>query len=210
MKNLKLFLFLPIALLLNGVSHSIEQSTTSKQPVSLDSQKPENINDQSWNNLKAAIQEQKLLAANFQTGANFGISVSLLGDRALVGASGYNSNKGTAYIFDYAGGIWNYTAELLTSTSIGDNFGNAVSLQGDRALIGAYGDNSNQGAAYIFELNNGMWSLEATLLAGDGLAGDQFGYSVSLSNDRAIIGANQDDSGEGAVYVFDFTAVPLT
>eukprot|EP01084_Bolivina_argentea_P242252 406463_1 len=88
-----------------------------------------------------------------------------------------------------------------------DYFGRSVSIAQNYALIGAYGDDdkgSNSGAAYIFEMKNNEWVEIAKLVAGDGNAEDYFGYSVSIAQNYALIGAYGDDdkgSNSGAAYI---------
>ena len=90
----------------------------------------------------------------------------------------------------------------------GDYFGYSVAVDGDTAVIGAYGvdyNGFNSGAAYVFIRSGGTWVLEAKLAASDRSAGDFFGYSVALEGDTAVIGAfNDDDNGpnSGSAYVF--------
>jgi len=84
----------------------------------------------------------------------------------------------------------------------GDNFGTAVALDGDTALVGAPGHSSSQGAAYVFTLSGTTWSWQATLTATGGLAGDSFGWSVALSGDTALVGAPERGSDQGAAYLF--------
>jgi hypothetical protein len=85
-------------------------------------------------------------------------------------------------------------------------FGNAVSLSGNRALIGAYLGGDQVGHAYIFVFDGTTWTLEADLAPSDGTAGDLFGYRVSLSGDRALVGAEgHGDSGAAYVFAFDPT-----
>jgi len=143
----------------------------------------------------------------------FGFSVSLSGDRALIGTYGNEdngSNSGAAYVFDLQGGSWSQTDKLLASDgAANDYFGWSVSLYGDRALIGAYGDADNgsySGSAYVFDLSGGSWAETAKLTAADGSANDYFGNTVSLFGDRALIGAFFDDAignDSGSAYVFD-------
>ena len=104
----------------------------------------------------------------------------------------------------------NEDAQLVKSTQGDyDNFGFALSIHGERALIGArYEDsrNYNAGAAILFELSNGNWTLVAKLVAGDGAGNDYFGSSVSIYETRALVGApNDDDKGgaSGSAYVFE-------
>jgi FG-GAP repeat protein len=87
-----------------------------------------------------------------------------------------------------------------------DYFGWAVAVDGDTALVGAYGvtvgGNEQQGTAYVFTKADGVWTLAATLTANDGQPFDIFGDAVALSGGVAAIGAYQADQSRGAVYVF--------
>jgi hypothetical protein len=161
----------------------------------------------------------KLTPADGAAFDNFGVSVSLSGDRALVGANADDdngSNSGSAYVFDFNGSSWSETAKLTPADGAGgDNFGWSVSLSGDRALIGAIGDDDNgsaSGSAYLFDVNGSSWSETAKLTPADGAAGDLFGESVSLSGDRALVGAYLDDDNgtdSGSAYVFGFNQPPI-
>jgi hypothetical protein len=141
-------------------------------------------------------------------GAGFGRSVSLSGNRLLVGAPAEGGNVGAVYLFERPGpgGAWTKVAGVRwTGTASGDTFGNVVSLSGDRALVGASGDDSaifNGGAAYMFERNpDGTWPTTGTrIIASDPAQSASFGRGVSVSGDRALIGA-ASGSGGGA-YVF--------
>jgi len=64
-----------------------------------------------------------------------------------------------------------------------------------------------QGSAYVFVRTGSMWTEQKKLTASDGAAGDNFGTSVSVSGDTAVIGAGYDDVGassgdQGSAYVF--------
>jgi hypothetical protein len=77
-----------------------------------------------------------------------------------------------------------------------DRFGYSVSVSGDTVVVGAYGDDdggSSSGSAYVFVRDAGMWSQEAKLTASDHEAFDRFGYSVSVSGDKVVVGAYTDD-----------------
>jgi len=142
----------------------------------------------------------------------FGCNIALSGDTALIGAQFEGSNKGAAYVFTRTGTTWIQQTKLIASDgSLGDRFGNAVSLYGDTALIGAKGDADhgiNTGSVYVFTRNDTNWTQQAKLLASDGAEQDGFGFSVSLSGDTALIGAWHDDdkaSDSGSAYVFTRT-----
>jgi hypothetical protein len=94
----------------------------------------------------------------------------------------------------------------LTASDAGafDEFGNAVSLSGNTALVGSHKDNNLAGSAYLFDAMTGQQLRK--LSASDGASGDNFGASVALSGNTALIGADIDrNAGEptGSVYVFD-------
>ena len=157
--------------------------------------------------------EEAILAANDgEEDDQFGDTVAVSADLALVGAFRDDDNggdSGSAYIFVRNGTNWNEQAKLLPSDgAASDNFGFRVSLAGDTAVLTAPGDDDNgtdSGSAYIFVRNGTAWSEQAKLLASDGAAGDRFGSSVSVNNDTAVVGARGDDDngdGSGSAYVF--------
>ncbi|MCX7545887.1 FG-GAP repeat protein [Marinicella gelatinilytica] len=172
-------------------------------------QHPDSLSDKNGSSVKAAVEDAKLLPTDGVASQQFAYSVSLSGDRALIGAIG-GTGSGSAYVFELQGGSWVETAKLVASDgAVADRFGVSVSLSGDRALIGSYKDDDNgsdSGSAYVFELQGGIWTETAKLTASDGAAYDYFAYSVSLSGDRALIGSYHDDdhgSNSGSAYVFD-------
>jgi hypothetical protein len=84
-------------------------------------------------------------------------------------------------------------AKVVADTSqVKDFFGTSVSLDGNRVLIGAYKDDdrgTDSGAVYLFDYDGSAWTQRAKLTAADGADDDYFGISVSLSGDRALVGA---------------------
>ena len=90
----------------------------------------------------------------------------------------------------------------------GDEFGSAVAVQGNVAVVGAPGDASagfGTGAAYVFEKTTTGWQLQQKLIAQDASSHSFFGTSVAIDNDRIVVGAYGDpnvDVGAGAAYVF--------
>jgi len=152
----------------------------------------------------------------------FGFSVSLSGDgrTALVGAPfdliahtrpgvlEYLS-QGAAYVFRFAAGAWSQQGELTASDGAEDDlFGYSVSLSSDgySAFVGApnkaVGSNVNQGAAYAFSAGNTWGAQEEEPVASDDAAGENFGFSVSLSSDgkTALAGAPFKNSNTGVAY----------
>ena len=156
------------------------------------------------------IEEQKLYASDGAYADWFGCSVSISGNIAIVGAYDDDSagpSAGSAYIYRFNGVSWTEEAKLTASDSASQwLFGSGVSISDNTALIGAWANGS--GAAYIYRFNDFTWIEEAKLTASDGDNGDHFGYaSVSISGDKAIVGAHRDDTNgtnSGAAYIYQF------
>lgn len=149
-------------------------------------------------------QQAKLTASDAVADALFGISVSVSGDTALVGA-----NNGAAYVFVRSGTTWTQQAKLTESdAAVYDLFGVSVSISGDTALVGAYRDAGwNSGAAWVFVRTGTTWSEQAKLTASDPVMNDNFGLAVSIAGDTALVGRNGEpgivgDDNTGAAYVF--------
>jgi len=153
------------------------------------------------------IEEQKLIASDGEVDDVFGWSVSLDGDYAIIGAPG-NDVGGSAYVFKYNGTSWIEEQKLIASDSeLLDHFARSVSINNNKALIGARGNDENKGSAYVFKYNGTSWIEEQKLIASDGEEGDFFGWSVSIDGDNALIGAPKDDDthiDSGAAYVFKY------
>ena len=93
-------------------------------------------------------------------------------------------------------------AKLLASDGADvDQFGYSVSISGDgnTAIVGANGDDSYRGSAYIYTRSGSTWSQQTKLLASDGSTSDYFGWSVSMSSDgtTVIVGTYYDDNEKG-------------
>jgi hypothetical protein len=149
---------------------------------------------------------QMLSPSDSGWGDRFGSSVAIDGDTLLVGATP-SGLGGAVYVFERLGDTWTETAKFTAPVPTGDDgFGATVALSGGIALVGASGDGTPAGRAYVFRRSApGNWSPEAQLTASDGAPGDLFGCSVSLDGNTAIIGAYGDDdhgSASGSAYVF--------
>ena len=154
-------------------------------------------------------EQAKLLASDGAERDYFGSSVTIYRNYAIIGATDDDDNgdeSGSAYIFKRDGTSWTEEAKLIASDGTeGDAFGHSVSIDGDYAIIGAYGDDDYSGSAYVFKRDGTSWNEQDKLLASDGAERDYFGRSVSISGDYAIIGAyGDDDNGDhsGSAYLF--------
>ena len=164
------------------------------------------------------VEEKKLLPSDGASSDQFGQSVSISDSKIVVGNPNnddYGSNSGSAYIFNWDGTDWVEEQKLIPSDGAsGEYFGRSVSISDDAVLISSYYDDvlgSASGSAYMFRFNGTTWVEEQKLTASDGAASDQFGYSVSLEGNTALISAYADDdggsnSGSAYIYVWDGTS----
>ena len=152
------------------------------------------------------LEYTELLANDGSANDQFGASVSIYGNYIIIGApkfAGTGLDIGSAYIFCNSDGTWIQQAKLLASDGeSNDVFGSKVAIFDDCAIIGAPGDNSSQGSAYIFCRSDSFWIEEAKITATDGMANDLFGDAVSIFEDCVIVGAKGDSDFQGAAYVF--------
>jgi hypothetical protein len=100
-------------------------------------------------------QQAELVSSDGATNDLFGASVAINGATAIVGAFektvGSNVKQGVAYVFAQGGTSWTQQAEFVESTgAMKDHFGASAGLSSTTAIIGSYGTNGIQGAAYVF------------------------------------------------------------
>jgi len=183
-------------------------------------------------------QQEKLTAtkdngeSDAAQGDEFGCSVAIDGDYAIVGAQYHDgdssTNAGAAYIFyKDQGNVDNWGIQKkLTPTKDnrddrdvvqGDYFGTSVAISGDYAIVGAYGDNydydtRDTGSAYIFKKevvdSAETWTIQKKLTANDAASSDKFGWSVAIDGDYAIVGAPTNNTG--SAYIFNGQGITLT
>ncbi len=159
---------------------------------------------------RRAEEKAKLFASDGEEGDNFGRSVALDGDVAIIGTTtdehGYGSGSAYIFRFDPKSDEWVEEAKLIPP-GLGERhrFGLSVSLHEGVALVGTL-PSGKLGEAYVFRYDGDEWVQEAKLMAPDGEIGDRFGQSVSLFADVAIVGAeldwNENGARAGAAYVF--------
>ncbi|MCB9915512.1 MAG: FG-GAP repeat protein [Planctomycetes bacterium] len=163
----------------------------------------------------AWVEAAKLKPSDGAAGDTFGEGLSIAGDLLVVGSpqdDDAGSASGSAYVFRRTGGVWAQEAKLTASdASFGDWFGKQVHTDGVRVIVGAYhgsgGGTLDTGAAYVFAQSGGVWVLEAKLVASDKSAGDEFGWTVNVTGDEALVGAVQRAGATGAVYRFAWNGV---
>ena len=157
------------------------------------------LGDEDWG------RQTKLLAEDGTDWNRGGSSVAMYGDWAIVGVpDDENDGKqsGSAYIFRRNGESWVQEDKLVAADGADyDKFGSSVAISGDTAIVGAYGDDDNgddSGSAYVFRLEGHEWVQQPKLLAADGTQWENFGSSVAISGDWAIVGTAWGNSA----YIF--------
>jgi hypothetical protein len=158
-------------------------------------------------------EDDKLMASDAFGLEFFGDSVSNHGDVVLIGAPQPGFWPGKAYVYRYNGAQWD-EEDILTASDADtdDQFGDAVAVQGNTALIGAHHDDEageDAGAVYVFRFNaqTSRWGQDVKLMASDASPDLGFGREIAISGDFAVIGANSDDpliDESGAAYVFRY------
>jgi FG-GAP repeat/Secretion system C-terminal sorting domain len=158
-------------------------------------------NDNIWSQVKC------LTHYEWWGSTGFGKSVSISGDYLVVGNmyyGDYYNNEysiGAAYVYRRSGSNWYKTTIIPTDAFNNDCFGYSVYISGDQLIVGAkYADDN--GAAYIFKLENDVWNQKAKLAPSDIASSDDFAYSVAISGNYAVVGAPKHNSKHGAVYVY--------
>ena len=175
-----------------------------------------------------ADQVAKLIAGDAAMYDWFGWSVAISGDTVVVGAPhdthSSETQAGSVYVFkrnyDYYNPTvpqadnWGLVRNLTASDAAAwSYFGHAVAISGDQFVVGAPGDDTDTGAAYVFERNHDGWEdwgEVEKLTADDGGENDHFGHAVAISGDTVVVGAYEEDGGlgdplpgAGAAYVFE-------
>lgn len=166
--------------------------------------------------------QQQLVPEKIAATENIGQSVAMSGKTAIIGASladketgYYTKDAGAAYIFELEGGKWVEKQKLQPLDLLQkDYFGHSVAVDGHLAIVGAYGAsnvglsnaNNSGGAAYIFEGRGSGWKQIQLLQPSDLNSQDQFGFSVAISGNVAVVGAYMADAPNkvnvGAAYIF--------
>lgn len=152
-------------------------------------------------------------AAELEADDRFGTAVAIAGRYALVGAvrdDDGGGNSGAVYVYRWVETDWELEQKLVAPDAApGDEFGCAVAMSGDVAVVGARLDDdrgNSSGSVYVYRWSEDAgWTLEQKLVASDGAAADEFGAAVALAGDVLVVGVRLDDdlgSQSGSAYVF--------
>jgi len=163
--------------------------------------------------------QQSMLVGTGNTGAamqGVSVAVSADGNTAVVGGYADNSYLGAVWIYTRSGTTWTQQTKLVgtgasASTSIYQGYTVAISADGNTVIEGGYGDNSQQGALWVFTRSGSTWSQQGNKLVGTGgsvWARQSGSVALSADGNTAIVGGNYDGAtgNEGAAWVFTRSA----
>lgn len=158
------------------------------------------------------IEHVKLASEDAAVGDQFGAYVAISGDSVLVGApenDDAGSNSGSAYVFARSGSGWTQQAKLGDADAeLGDQFGRAVAIDGNTAIVGIPLDDDVIGASgsvQVFVRTGDAWAHQTKLLPADVDQADNFGNSVDIDGDVIVAGSTGDDDkgvNSGSAYAF--------
>lgn len=140
------------------------------------------------------------------------IEVSADGLYIAAGAPAESTNDGSTYIYFYNGSAWTQQARLVGTSHIGNAFeGCTISMSADGSTVfsGANSDNTNVGCVFVYVRSGATWTQQAKLLATGTITTQAFfGTYTACSCDGniLIVGAPNDNSNAGAVYIFKRTS----
>lgn len=161
------------------------------------------------------VEDQRLVEGVLLDGDRFGAAVDTSQGRMAVGAhdhDGVGLQSGSVFLYARTGLGWALEQTIQSSDlATNDQFGFAVSLAGERLLVGTPRRDVgvfDEGAVYVFERQgDGSWLELDRFNALGGSPGDRFGAAVALAGDIAVVGAPAADPGglssAGLAYVFE-------
>ena len=138
-----------------------------------------------------------------------GTSVDIFQNYVILGAIGDDQNgpfsdTGAAYIFFFNGSSWQLQSKLKLGNHVnGDEFGRAVAIHGDYALVGAPQRDEtgrNSGAVFAYLREDTSWVLKDTQTAADIDSLGYFGCSVDIDSAYAVVGSGFDARGDSSIY----------
>jgi len=134
------------------------------------------------------VQQAKLRALDGGAGDEFGYTVAIDGNTAIIGAPYHSNPPGAAYVFVRSGGTWTQQAKLQASFNDWIYFGRHVVLDGDTAVISENDPSGTCGLVYVFVRTGSTWTLQKQYGGNSGPDYDGFGCDFDLDGDWLVIG----------------------
>jgi hypothetical protein len=143
-----------------------------------------------------------------QSNINYGTFFAISSNASTIVVGAPNSNQGTVYIYQWNGTAWNYSSNLTSTNTIGDQFGKSLALSSNASVIvvGAPGSNFNQGAAFVYTYVNNSWEQQAKFTPHS--SNQSFGSNVAISLDgnTIAVSAHGSNQSQGGAYIYRWVA----
>jgi hypothetical protein len=156
------------------------------------------------------IETAKVSPSDGKKNDQYGFTLAISGDTMAVGSRRADpdglTDAGAVYVYSLKHDSVKFVTRLSASDAIaGDEFGQSVAFAGDVIAVGAWkddvGDNANQGSICLFRRAGGKWTQTGKITASDGVAGDEFGYSLAAFGNRMLTGAHFANAKAGVAYL---------
>ena len=152
-------------------------------------------------------EEAELTAPGGQSDDLFGSAVAIRSGIIAVGAECHSATgptcEGATYIYTGSGANWTLQTEIDDpGAAANDSFGGAVALTSNAVLVGAAGENTSEGAVFIYTLRGHSWALKSELQDPALTANDGFGWALAVHGKSLVAGAPGNNGFAGAAYVF--------
>jgi FG-GAP repeat len=149
---------------------------------------------------------QTLTASDAKVDDYYGTSVAIDGDYLAVSSPNKAASKGAVYVYARTNSEWNFQQKLtVIDPSTYSSLGYSISISGDSLLVSADAQGKNRGSAYVFRRTGDVWNQEQKIVPKDAVADDSFSWSLAISGNSAIIGAQGQNKSLGAAYLFTRT-----
>jgi hypothetical protein len=148
----------------------------------------------------------KVIPEDGKKNDQFGFAVDISGNVVAVGARRADPDSRTDAGAVYVYSVKKKSVDLVTrlspaDASAKDEFGQSVAIAGDTIAVGAWKDDNRLGSIYLFRRKGSEWNETGRISASDGVAGDEFGYSLAAFGNKMVTGAHFADAKAGAAYV---------
>ena len=140
----------------------------------------------------------------------YGFTLAISGNTMAVGSRRADpdglTDAGAVYVYSLKRDSAEFVTRLNASDAVaGDEFGQSVAIAGDVIAVGVWkddiSDNANQGSICLFRRAGGKWTETGKITASDGVANDEFGYSLAAFGNRMVTGAHFANAKAGVAYV---------
>ena len=148
-------------------------------------------------------EKQKFVASDAAKDNYYGLSVSMSGNVAAIGALGHRANEGVVYVYELVGGVWKESQVAGKDAGSSLYLGTSIFLRGDTLIASASDKAKGAGFVVVFGQADGQWTERLRLTRENGSLDDKFGFTMALGEGAAILGCTTFDQFRGAAYLYE-------